>query len=766
MGGSVSMPPTPTSSAAPIRQTSRTQSANSVGTRSGRFSSSVLSGPHLVAQSKECDEALLRSEKELKDDIKMLLRATHQYDQVMSASRRAHQRLDADCKKKIVEMVSKFITQERVVEAGRRAALDQLERSLETLSVESDVTAFIKEHSYTDMSESLVLSSQALSILSDAVVRTTLPVSLSSTSLSQEAESRQNSVQGGPVSSSLLEASKNALMDDQESGTPTRASSASGGQESSAVAQHTTTQTTSSESVDSSKPAGIKWDSIMSLQYFAPTFRKQKQQSTLSAANTSLINSSPTRTREISSGHSSSLNTSNTSGGNEPSNAKYTKVSSQSGSLLHSTLLHSTLLPLEESESESSSVQGTEMGPYPIPVPSADTSSVPQSPMKQESPTKRLIQALDDERNALNSRRSLSGDGPTTAALLLGNYNHSPVKSSTEADVVTEKAAVSIALTEEGANLNTIAAAVEAHLSTLFFATNQSAADTETPLSAASSPLKKSTITDDGNLDLDTSTKEDDKQTNEFIESTADNPKDLSVVAKEHSTDIQDAIKGLNELLESSEGRDKFAQGLNQFRSRKVELSAGFEPLGEVLYRALTLCESNHDVHCAKVVMMLSQTFFQDQVLFDSSTRHQFDVGSTPVSPMQVGSQELKLSSSMGSKTYSSSKSSARSLKSPMATLHTSESVLSEPSTARSTFQSRSSRVYLKELLVNHPIWKKKEFWEQILWDCVLDQVHYNYKVKINKLNLYINSAAGCPFDRWSEYHTSSLGTSLDAKVG
>ncbi len=36
---------------------------------------------------------------------------------------------------------------------------------------------------------------------------------------------------------------------------------------------------------------------------------------------------------------------------------------------------------------------------------------------------------------------------------------------------------------------------------------------------------------------------------------------------------------------------------------------------------------------------------------------------------------------------------------------------------------SRDSRQYLKDVLITHPLWKEARFWEQALWQCVLEQV-------------------------------------------
>ncbi len=38
---------------------------------------------------------------------------------------------------------------------------------------------------------------------------------------------------------------------------------------------------------------------------------------------------------------------------------------------------------------------------------------------------------------------------------------------------------------------------------------------------------------------------------------------------------------------------------------------------------------------------------------------------------------------------------------------------------------TRGARVYIKEVLLDHDMWKDGRFWEQSLWQCVMEQVIY-----------------------------------------
>jgi hypothetical protein len=75
----------------------------------------------------------------------------------------------------------------------------------------------------------------------------------------------------------------------------------------------------------------------------------------------------------------------------------------------------------------------------------------------------------------------------------------------------------------------------------------------------------------------------------------------------ETSQSLNEAVTWLSNATKTQKGRDEFVAELNQFRSRKVELSSGFDALGVVLWNTLTRCQTENDVRTAKVVMMLSQ---------------------------------------------------------------------------------------------------------------------------------------------------------------
>lgn len=79
------------------------------------------------------------------------------------------------------------------------------------------------------------------------------------------------------------------------------------------------------------------------------------------------------------------------------------------------------------------------------------------------------------------------------------------------------------------------------------------------------------------------------------------------ILSIESNSTMYEAVDWLCNAVKTQKGRDEFISELNQFRSRKVDVSGGFDALGVVLWHALARCQTENDVHTAKVLMMLSQ---------------------------------------------------------------------------------------------------------------------------------------------------------------
>lgn len=119
----------------------------------------------LAANTSAADEAITRIEKEMKDDIRNLLRSIEHRDHILSASRRAFQKLHRECKT-VAHLTLLKVTEKEAEQADqRRLVLDKLYRSVNAVDIDADEHEFIETHSGRE--GALVLSAQALSLLGD-----------------------------------------------------------------------------------------------------------------------------------------------------------------------------------------------------------------------------------------------------------------------------------------------------------------------------------------------------------------------------------------------------------------------------------------------------------------------------------------------------------------------------------------------------------------------------------------------------------------------
>ena len=113
------------------------------------------------------EDSVTRIERELRDDIRLLLRTIEQRDNLFAASRRAFQKLHRDCKNVAHISILKMSEKEQEYAHERRLVLDKLSLSVKNVNIEGDEREFIETHSGRD--GGLVLTSQALSLLNDLV---------------------------------------------------------------------------------------------------------------------------------------------------------------------------------------------------------------------------------------------------------------------------------------------------------------------------------------------------------------------------------------------------------------------------------------------------------------------------------------------------------------------------------------------------------------------------------------------------------------------
>lgn len=179
-------------------------------------------GGSTSGKGKETEDSVSKYEREIKEDVRALLRAIGNRDQVLSASRRAFQKLDKECKKAVYFTLRKMVEKEKENALLHLEVMTKLEASVLAVDVDGDVSQFIQLNIARDNnpggpSAPLELSSQALSLLGDMTPATdnysrsshgnsaaTTPVGSFSSPPSQgNTPSRNNSVSGQQHSSSF-----------------------------------------------------------------------------------------------------------------------------------------------------------------------------------------------------------------------------------------------------------------------------------------------------------------------------------------------------------------------------------------------------------------------------------------------------------------------------------------------------------------------------------------------------------------------------------
>ena len=144
---------------------------------------------------------ILKYEKELSEEIRNLLKSISNRDQVLSASRKAFQKLDRECKRAIYYSLRKILDKEKENFETKKMQLEKLDRSLQRVNIEADLNSFIE--SYRHEEGSLVLNSHALSLLSDLIPHTG-QVNINSFNSSQQQQQSSTPISSSPNGSFSL----------------------------------------------------------------------------------------------------------------------------------------------------------------------------------------------------------------------------------------------------------------------------------------------------------------------------------------------------------------------------------------------------------------------------------------------------------------------------------------------------------------------------------------------------------------------------------
>ena len=566
---------------------------------------------------RETEETARRLEAEIKEDIRGLLRALSNRDQVLTASRRAYQKLDKECKKSVGNTLKKLIIREKEAASARMNALLKLEAAVEEIDIDSDISDFIQHHKTdrqgTSADSALILSSTALSILGD--------LSTASDGFDAGAGAGAGAVAGAGASGTA-----GAGGNGNENG-----NGFGNGQ--------------------ASQDEGL-------------------------AAN---IN-----------GSSSSSSSSSSGGGAINNINNINNINSSSSSSSSSSVLH-TPHPTRDHSASSFLERATGLlgratsPPPPTPVPASVVSSF--SGMGA------------DRQQHSDSSRSNGGGGSGSSSVAatpkhdakhpaaqLAKKQHSFTNNGDATEVTMHLSRIFYGA-EEASRLSGVfsgfemsrlleeSAAMGSTMAVELAATRMAGASSELGGAVAAGTLGGfARIEALGNASSQT-----------ILQHAYSHV--LAVGAERARGTPEESITWLARFLKTQNGRDVFVTVLNQFRSRKVDVGSGFTSLGAVLWEALDSCTGSNDVHTAKVIMMLSQTFYHTLVDADSDTR-----------------------AFRGALFGDAKDPKEKPLFSPDD---------DDDSGGRDT----ALRQYLKDRLVDHPLWHDGTFWEQVLWQCTLEQV-------------------------------------------
>jgi hypothetical protein len=194
--------------------------------------------------------------------------------------------------------------------------------------------------------------------------------------------------------------------------------------------------------------------------------------------------------------------------------------------------------------------------------------------------------------------------------------------------------------------------------------------------------------------------------------------------SKEIATSVESSVMYLVNVVQTQTGRNEFITSLNTFRSKKVDVGAAYHALSAVLWISLDLCCDKNDIHTAKVIMMLSQTFYrmkintdETQITFKSSTTDFADAAIEKIENENQGNSKSNDNS------YNNNNNNNKN-KSKLSRRYSESSSDTENDEGEIAGRGAGVREYLKDVLIPHNIWKDGKFWERVLWECALEQLH------------------------------------------
>lgn len=565
-----------------------------------------------VDRLREIEENITKYEREMKEESRNLLRVLNSRDHILSASRRAYQTLDMKCKKSVITSLKKLVVRERESNNARNAVLEKLELTIDNVDIDADLMDFIATHTTPD--DGLVLQSQALSMLAD--------LNIIDKKIDSSSPPIQQSQHMPPNSSDLKQLLNSSSPGRGKDGYLREVDGVNLTGREAIVVTHKDFEDESNNAI--SPPGHIRNSSTSILSMM---------QSALGTTSQSQSTPSP------------------------PFSSSFISVSTIRSVTPPSLPLPLVRLSLTDSE---------DSGEF--------SNAMCSTPPSRRSPT------IDLESSIL----SMSCNSTTSFGRLL-THRETEVDQDIDNSMQPLPSPFSSPLPPSFPE-KTQSSISESHLNFIFFGkedvvSNMLSANIESSLMTINvhttdksnikySPEDILKFCQRNSVSVLKSKSSDSRDSSKSIDL------EFSVVGVGAGGSIESSVAWLARLIETQDGRNIFVAELNKFRSTKVDVGRGFTALGVVLWTALLYCQAANDVHCAKIMMMLSQTFYRQ--------RHV--------------EKELAVAGEQR---------------------HSQDDEDSDAGDNRDT----AMREYLKEYLVHNPLWQNGNFWEQALWQCAIEQL-------------------------------------------
>jgi len=187
--------------------------------------------------------------------------------------------------------------------------------------------------------------------------------------------------------------------------------------------------------------------------------------------------------------------------------------------------------------------------------------------------------------------------------------------------------------------------------------------------------------------------------------------------SKNYMESVENSVCWLSDCVRSQFGRDTFATVLNQFRSRKVDVGDAYHALGAVLWQCLDHCADAVDIHTSKVIMMLSQTFYCMNAASPKANGKMKKA-------KKANSITLQTQLDLGDDADETDGAESDGIDGDDRYAEKGKGKDNDREESEIVGRGQGVRKYLKEMLTAHHIWKDGKYWEQVLWECAIEQLY------------------------------------------